>query len=231
MHPSLSYLQEKRTESEYNIAAKLAPNDPAPFSNLSAVKYEKGEYADAAKFAAKALSLYPDSEAEAAKREKVHVRLAKSYLHDLKLDDASAAAEKVATDHVRASLLADIGQLRDVVADSISAASDKTSMRKHILDRLPQFRPDLSRNLGYYAVGHDEAEQIWDHTIFDLTSNPPVPKNKKLSVLYCGFGDARNFFASIIRSYLLTHIGHFPEVHYTLLDIKAASLARFMVIL
>ncbi|KAK1780119.1 hypothetical protein QBC45DRAFT_285837, partial [Copromyces sp. CBS 386.78] len=220
-------IKTKIAEAAYNVAADLAPGDAAPFSNLSAVKYEKGEYADAVKFATKALSLYP--EAEAAKREKVYVRLAKSHIHDLKLDEATGAAEKVATDHVRASLLADISQLRKV-ADSTTSAS-KTSMRKHILDRLTLFRPGLSKNLEYYAVGHDDAEPIWDHSFFQLTGNVKIPKNKKLSVLYCGIGDARNFFASIMHSFLLTRIGPFPEVHYTLLDINPASLARLMLLL
>lgn len=77
----------------------MAPADATPLSNLSAVKFEKGEYADAAKFATKALSMYSDAEV-ATKGEKIHVRLAKSHLHDLKLDEATAAAEKVAIEDV-----------------------------------------------------------------------------------------------------------------------------------
>lgn len=97
--------ETKISESAYNIVAKLAPGDATPLSNLSAVKFEKGEYADAAKFASKTLSLYSDAEV-ATKGENIYVRLAKSHLHDLKLDEATAAAEKVATEDVRASLLA-----------------------------------------------------------------------------------------------------------------------------
>ncbi|KAK3398505.1 hypothetical protein B0T20DRAFT_319021, partial [Sordaria brevicollis] len=220
----------RAAEVSYKVAAKLAPSDAAPFSNLSAVKFEKGEYADAAKFAAKALSLYSDAEA-ATKAEKVYVRLAKSYLYDLKLDEATEVAEKIATEGVRASLLVDINQLRDV-ADSASNDKKTSTMRQHILDRLPLFRPGLSKNLEYYAVGHDDAAAIWESTLFHMTSDGVlIAKHNKLSVLHCGFGDARNFFASIIQSFMFTRMGQCPEVHYTLLDIKAASLARLMLLL
>lgn len=118
-------------------------------------------------------------------------------------------------------------------SDSSSASNDKktSTMRKHILNRLLLFRPGLSKNLKYCAVSHDQADPIWDSTFFHLTGNVPVPNNKKLSVLFCGFGDARNFFASIIGSVLFTCMQPSPELHYTLLDIKAPSLARLMLLL
>lgn len=47
----------ERAIEAYQEAASLAPNDPAPLSNLSAVCFETGRYADAANFIRQALDL------------------------------------------------------------------------------------------------------------------------------------------------------------------------------
>lgn len=121
----------------YRVAASLAPDDPAPFSNLSAVEFEMGHYQEAIELAEKSIALTPSS--DQTRLDRFHVRIAKSNLHLLKTVEALSAAEKVTADDIREPLMADIRTVKELIGSS----PDQSVARKNILDRLPRYKPCL----------------------------------------------------------------------------------------
>ena len=78
----------------YNQAVEVAPNDPAPLSNLSAVYFEQGDYASVVTASDRALELLDDD----AKRQKLLLRKVKSHVYlrdyDLARHDAESGLRK-----------------------------------------------------------------------------------------------------------------------------------------
>lgn len=133
------YKQGKLDEAEiaYKEASSLAPDDPSPVSNLSAVKFETGRFEQAAELAAKALSLSEDAAQD--RKDRLLIRLAKSYLHAGKFSDSLAAAKRMAEGKERDSLIVDLNLLLGLERQS----ADASSARKNIATRLPRYRPVL----------------------------------------------------------------------------------------
>ena len=78
----------------------------------------------------------------------------------------------------------------------------------------------------YYPVGHDYPSPELDEPMLDLKQD--------LSWLFAGIGDARNFFATLIhlRSKLRIRGAHDSKrFHFTLLDLKAAAIAKILIML
>ena len=204
----------------YKVAAALAPDDPIPVSNLSAVKYELGHYVEAAELAEKAIAM-PSS--DQARRDKLLPRVAKCHLHELKIDEALAAAEKIAADEIREPLVAELRAVKGLMKSATE--SDPTKARKDLLDRLPRYKPGLYDQHEYYAVGHDVAEPLFDESISWA--------NQDISLLFCGTGDSRNVFLTLLAAAFLPLSKNgpsFKSLHLTLLDLKPAALARTVLI-
>jgi len=124
-------------EIEYNVAQSLTPEDPAPISNLSAVKFEMGQYEEAAALAVKALSLSKDSAPD--RKDRLLSRLSKSYLHANNAHEALSAAERMTEGKDREVLLADVR----LMLDSEPQQLNKVTLRKNIVGTLPRYRPSL----------------------------------------------------------------------------------------
>lgn len=121
----------------YNEASSLAPDDPGPISNLSALKFRIGHFEEAAGLAAKALSLSRDAAED--RKDKLNFRLAKSYLYANEISKSLAAAERLVGTREQDSLVADLERLLRLEQHT----SDKISAQKSIVMRLPRYRPRL----------------------------------------------------------------------------------------
>jgi tetratricopeptide (TPR) repeat protein len=115
----------------------LEPENPTILSNLSAVHFEMGKYEDAADFAVKALALSADQPDE--KKDRLNVRLAKSYLYGL---DTAAADEILghlgSEQEALADAIRDTARLRTVDGMLPSSAS-----WTRLFDRMPRYKPCL----------------------------------------------------------------------------------------
>lgn len=119
-------------------AARLAPRDSRPFSNVSAVKFEMGNYIGSSIFCEKALKLLQDSP-DSVLEQKVRLRLARSYLHLKKFTKAQDAIYSVTASE-------DTRQFEHAfrVMEALNAAyPDEKALRSVIIKRLPRFRPAL----------------------------------------------------------------------------------------
>ncbi len=122
-------------------AARLAPKDALPFSNLSAVKFELGDYAGCILFSQKALTLLEEQAPEDGNplREKIYLRLAKAYFYSLRLENSNAVLSSVISEDSRADLSSSISRtirLRN-------SYRDEGEFWRLILDRVPRYKPCL----------------------------------------------------------------------------------------
>jgi hypothetical protein len=119
-------------------AARLAPRDPRPFSNVSAVKFEMGNYIGSSIFGEKALKLLQDSP-DPALEQRVRLRLSRSYLHVRKFTQAQDAIRGVTASE-------DTRQLEHavrVMAALNTAYPDEKALWSTIIKSLSRFRPAL----------------------------------------------------------------------------------------
>ncbi|QPH11568.1 hypothetical protein C2857_003367 [Epichloe festucae Fl1] len=184
-----------QAEKAYKKAALLAPQDPSPISNLSAVKYEMGDYRAAIAYIQKAISLaVSGTDDDDAKKDKLYSRMAKSYLHLLDLHSAEEAISAIGDGHVRAEL--------HESAESIKALSE------------------------YFCMGHDAVDFFKDHFGTKGAGSPDV------SFLFAGSGEGRHVFSAIFGLMLredATERPCFGKLHFTLVDLKPAALAKVLI--
>lgn len=214
-----------QAEEAYKKAALLAPQDASPISNLSAVKYEMGDYRAAITYIQKATSLaFSGTDTDDAKKDKLYSRMAKCYLHLLDVHSAEEAISAIGDGHVRAEL--------QESAESIKALSgespDEALLRGHVLDRLPRYKPCLTSILEYFCVGHDRMDLLKEQFGTKGAGSPDI------SFLFAGSGDGRNVFSAIMGMMLreeATEGPCFGKLHFTLVDLKPAALARVLIFL
>lgn len=120
----------------YVKAASLAPTDPSPVSNLSAVLFELGRYQEAAEVARTALSLTEES---SPGREKLYLRSAKCFLHCLQPREAQEALDRCGQGPVRECL----EQAVKTMEELRGLYPDTKVLRKRVLGLMPRYRPCL----------------------------------------------------------------------------------------
>lgn len=138
-----AYLLAFPAEVEYKNAAKLAPNDPTPLSNLSSVKFELGQYRAASEYIAKSLKLatvVETDEVAVRKRRMLYERLAKCYMHESRFDEARKVVDEISDENLRNAVRSTL----DAVAPWRS--ENPECHRKMVLDRLPRYQAHLSVN-------------------------------------------------------------------------------------
>lgn len=128
-------------EKAYKEAAKLAPDDPSPLSNISAVLFEKGDYAGSLAFLKKAITLSASEPQDSPKKRRLLSRAVKCHIHTLNLQEAGSALEalEASGSDEAAGLRDDVAQMQDLWA----SVPDIKVQRKLVLDRLPRYTPDL----------------------------------------------------------------------------------------
>ncbi|KAI8277373.1 hypothetical protein K4K56_000728 [Colletotrichum sp. SAR 10_98] len=225
------YRKGQFTEAEkaYREAAALAPEDPAPWSNISAIKFEQGDYTSCLQNLEKALSLSLSDAKDEPKKQKLYTRMAKCHMHLMSFEAAESAIESLGVDTSSQSLKASLEDhkgLRDSVQDS-----DK--LRTQTCDRVARYKASLQDIPECYAVGHDFAEPLLqlDEPLWELLG----PKDT-LSFLLCGSGDARHLFVSIATLFFQDMMSQrkgknkaFAQAYFTIIDINAAALARTVI--
>ncbi|KAB5529051.1 tetratricopeptide [Coniochaeta sp. 2T2.1] len=215
-----------QAETAYKLAASFAPEDPTPLSNLSSVKFELGQYSAAIDFIIKSLELAKkvpgDDDAAERKRKALHTRLAKCYVHDRQFVRAREAIKDVADQ-----------ELKNAISSALDGceawiSKDKSLQRKLVLDRVPRYNAHLQDVAEYYPIGHDQAESLLDRDWKQLYS----PQDS-ISFMFCGSGDARHLFATLLNLQLEEmRAGRkvCKDVHFTLLDLKPAAIARMLIL-
>ncbi|KAE9983145.1 hypothetical protein EG328_010229 [Venturia inaequalis] len=206
-----------KAADSYIAAWNRNKSDPAPLGNLSAARFELGEFNRSIVGATKALSLYGDG--EEAKKQRLYSRIAKSNIYSLKLEPNSW------------NLIP--REVQDEFKDSVSTLNDvwtkyphEAKIRSEILERLPRYRPALNSTAEFYSFGHDDARP-WDDGE-TLLSGPD-----NFAFMFCGIGDARQFYATLAhcaaRGLEKTGLEN-KRYHFTLADIKGIPLARDLII-
>ncbi|KUI63016.1 TPR repeat-containing protein associated with Hsp90 [Cytospora mali] len=217
----------------YKEAASLAPEDPAPLSNMSAVRFEMGQYTTAVEHAEQALQLLESEPDNAPKKQKLHARIAKSILYSLDFNKADLAKTVVAR-------LTDSGSIEGISVDAMlttmtevqelwTSIPQKPQLRTQVLDRLPRYKSHLLDCAEYYAVGHDDSSPIIDKA--ELQAIPASQGD--LAFLFAGSGDARHIFSTLLNIFqapLIAKTNRFNRIHFTALDLKPAALARMVII-
>lgn len=242
---SPTYKQFFIAEKAYKEAAQLDPEDAAPWSNISAINFERGHYYAALESVNWALSLLSLEPVDIPKKQKLQLRAAKCHLYLLSLADAERAAKLLSDDAEGQSLISSIKRLRCFGLRCQTrlprAANCWIDYRdtSPICKEAPLTPPSwmqliilLSLNAPeYYAIGHDNAVSLVDK---ELQST--VPADCNVAFMLCGSGDARHVLVTLFSLFgwggTLDHTGNqgFGKAHFTLADINAAAFARLLVL-
>ncbi|KAJ7597888.1 hypothetical protein C8J56DRAFT_1159677 [Mycena floridula] len=199
----------------FKQASELEPENPVYLSNLSLAQYENGEYTAAADTCSRALSLLPESDKGCPK---LLARKSKAILYS-----ESATNVEVFDDT--------LSQQRDPnVKKQISQVNDR-------LVSIPHYRPSIQTALEYYVIGHDNANSIFrDPTSTDPDLYMKIPEDGSpfhFSAFFCGIGDARHLYASLIDAgqQCPTSMPQDMSIHFTVNDIHATALARDLIVM
>ncbi|KAL7624490.1 hypothetical protein AAE478_006055 [Parahypoxylon ruwenzoriense] len=200
----------------YEEAARLAPSDPSPFSNLSAAKFEAGKYVECVVFTRKALGLLGADPGAAVVRERLLIRQAKAYLHLSSLDKAEKLLDEIESGK-------DSEDLHNLLRGSrkFDAFSPEPVLLRNMLLQLPRLRPSIQDEPEYFGPGHDKAESMYTAELEKSAGKDPV-----LSIMFCGIGDARHFFKTILA---YSAKSKSQRLHVTMVDHKPAVAARNLI--
>ncbi|KAK3641501.1 hypothetical protein LTR56_011315 [Elasticomyces elasticus] len=181
------YKAGKFTEAltQYKHAAELAPSEAAPLSNLSAVYFELGRYDESYAAGTSALQLLADDNESA--RQKLYLRRAKSSIYVLKFRQAKQDVDRLGPSNDRTALEACIR----VSESSRARVPDAKAAHKKIILELPRYKPKIQDALEYYVVGHDTPDSLYDEEL-------RKSDRKKISLMFGGIGDARNFHLTLM---------------------------------
>ncbi|CAK3981044.1 hypothetical protein B0A55_09923 [Lecanosticta acicola] len=131
------YRQGKFTDALplYEQADELAPDDPAPLSNVSVAHFELGDYKSAVTACDRALEHQKDE----AKRQKILLRRATSQIHALELVHAGATIEQLADVKAKTDLMKCLASQ----SESRRRVQDTKAVHKMIIMDLPRFKPQM----------------------------------------------------------------------------------------
>ncbi|EFY95072.2 tetratricopeptide [Metarhizium robertsii ARSEF 23] len=211
-----------QAEKAYKTAASLAPHDPSPVSNLSAVRYEMGDYKGAIAHIRDAISLTVPETDNSAKNDKLYSRLVKCFLYLHDVDSAEDAVSSIGDAHLRAELDQAVGSMKALLAE----APDESVLRRQLLDRIPRYKPCPQDIAEYFCVGHDQLEMLTEPLGMTGDTRPDI------SILFAGFGDGRNLFSALITIACMdgeSRLSSLSKLHFTVLDLKVAALARLLI--
>lgn len=150
------------------MAARLAPHDPSPLSNLSSVKFELGQYSAASQYILKSLELTERLEPEEdriRKKKTLYERLVKCYVHDCRFDEARRVLAEVSDETLKNSVRGTL----DATAQRAPSrdAEDAKATREEVIDRIPRFRAWLYVLLLFLSI---KARLLWLTIFLGMTS-------------------------------------------------------------
>ncbi|KAJ6782404.1 hypothetical protein PWT90_10097 [Aphanocladium album] len=211
-----------QAEIAYKKAASLAPEDPRPLSNLSAVRFELGDYKTAILFVNKAIALSGDGNGAAASQDKLYSRLAKCHLYCLDYASAENAISRIAGVTLQAELQGWSNSLKSLSSEF----PDQNTFRKTVLDQFRRYKPALTDVAEYFAMGHDQMDPQTE-SFLGVSA-----QDSDLSFFFAGSGDGTNVFNAILN---VTHKGSEARrkvsrmLHITALDMKPTAIARLLI--
>ncbi|KID83991.1 tetratricopeptide [Metarhizium guizhouense ARSEF 977] len=211
-----------QAEKAYKTAASLAPHDPSPVSNLSAVRYKMGDYKGAIAHIKDAILLTVPETDNSAKNDKLYSRLVKCFLYLYDLDSAENAVSSIGDAHLRAELDQAVRSIKALLAEAL----DESVLRRQLFDRIPRYKPCPQDIAEYFCVGHDQLEILTEP--LGMTGN----KRPDISILFAGFGDGHNLFSALITIACMdgeSRLSSLSKLHFTVLDLKVAALARLLI--
>ncbi|KAI1656519.1 hypothetical protein F4813DRAFT_381390 [Daldinia decipiens] len=202
---------------EYQKAATLAPSDPSPLSNLSAVSFETGKYAECVDFAEKALSLLMTNPGDDTLKQKLLARQAKAYLQLSSPNKAEEVSNQLKPGEEVNDIRDSIGKLR-----TFEKFSPQQGLLRERSVQLPRLKPNIQHEPHYYGFGDDTAESQYTAELEKSAGKDPV-----LSIMFCGVSDARHVFHTV-SEYSSKKKGP-QKLHITMVDHKPIVLARILV--
>ncbi|KAI1480574.1 hypothetical protein F4774DRAFT_424825 [Daldinia eschscholtzii] len=202
---------------EYLKAAAMAPSDPSPLSNLSAVSFETGKYTECIEFATKALSLLKAGPANDTLKQKLLMRQAKAYLHLSSFNDAEDALDQLVPGK-------EVNDLRDSVKElrEIDGFPQQQELLLETLVQLPRWKLCINDEPEYFCFGNDYAKSVYTAELEKSAGKDPV-----LSIMFCDVSDARHVFHTILQ-YAVNKKGS-QKLHITMVDHKPIVVARDLV--
>ncbi|KAK8115740.1 hypothetical protein PG984_012242 [Apiospora sp. TS-2023a] len=209
------YKKGKLTDAikAYTEAWELHKSNYLPLSNLSAAYFETGQYRESVEFANNALQILAETPDSEPPKQKLLVRMTKSLLYLRDLETVKPIMERIEGKDERASLWLSFQRMHAIrEPDHASVQEWRLIFRK-----LPKYKPQMIDEPDYFCVGHDTPEsQLPGDLIRRLKPDEPA------SVLFCGIGDARNMFQTILEF----PVDQSRKLHFMCLDHKPAVVAR-----
>lgn len=123
--------------------------------------------------------------------------------------------------------------LRTNLADVKHLWADVTNssrLRAQIFDRLPRFKPCINDIPEYNSMGHDDTEDFLSKAQIEAIA----ACQDNISTMFCGSGDARHILSTLVtvgRTFEMGADKRIKKLHFTLVDVKPAALAKFIIIL
>eukprot|EP00026_Physarum_polycephalum_P001837 Phypoly_transcript_01840.p1 GENE.Phypoly_transcript_01840~~Phypoly_transcript_01840.p1 ORF type:complete len:982 (+),score=166.31 Phypoly_transcript_01840:80-2947(+) len=244
------YKQEKFLEAlkHYVEASELQPNDPVYQSNISAVQYEIGQYADAVRTIDAALTLLaPPNASNPQLAARLLLRKAKSLFYSKKFEESKKALDQLTRECESAGIanLDTDGVLAKALNQVTPEYTQFSICRSGVDTRAPE----------YYIVGHDRPVSAFaGHLTQDqydlLRDTQDNEEHRKLlhelklkasrrihfntdqdnfAFLFGGIGDARHLFESLSELNDLCPAPTTKKFHFTLVDVKPTVIARDLV--
>ena len=121
----------------YKRAAKLAPTDPAPLSNLSAPLYELADYEGCDAACNSALALLEDASQDAASKQKLYIRQVKARLNRMQVGEAEEAARLIIEGQQKSGFLHTIEYLKSIQKE----VKEPKELHTRLILELPRYKP------------------------------------------------------------------------------------------
>ncbi|KJZ69859.1 hypothetical protein HIM_10759 [Hirsutella minnesotensis 3608] len=181
-----------------------------------------GDYRGAIAHIRSAISLNVSETDDSIKRDKLYGRLAKCFLHLLDFRSAENAMSSIDNSHLRTELYESVESMKALWVE----IPDESVLRRQVLDQVPRYKPCLQDVPEYYCVGHDQVEPLTEPLGMTGTGRPHI------SFFFAGSGDGRNLFSAITTMACREAEMRRPcfrKLHFTVLDLKPAALARVLI--
>ncbi|KAK8085415.1 hypothetical protein PG997_006686 [Apiospora hydei] len=200
----------------YTEACELDNATYLPLSNLSAAYYEVGKYHESIVSAKKTLQMIAETPESETAKQKLLVRMAKGFLYLQNLEITESIVDAIESESERANLRCSVERIHAMQGDDDFG---KSGLRLGLM-KLPRYKPQMNDETEYFCVGHDTPEsQLAGDLIRNLKPDEPA------SILFCGIGDARNMFQTIIE----LPDDQTRRLQFTVLDHKPSVIARNLI--
>eukprot|EP01112_Ceratiomyxa_fruticulosa_P014258 TRINITY_DN4070_c0_g2_i2.p1 TRINITY_DN4070_c0_g2~~TRINITY_DN4070_c0_g2_i2.p1 ORF type:complete len:912 (-),score=197.45 TRINITY_DN4070_c0_g2_i2:22-2757(-) len=229
---------------KYSQASKRCPDDPVFQSNISAAYFELGRYEPCLQSIDLSLSV---ANSNIPLQAKLLLRKARCLLMLKRLEDSKQVIEQLVKVCEGNSLpiAEECKSIQKIIEESLLHKEYllNSEVAHHHLLSLPKYRPASdTAALEYFVIGHDAASSLLsgsfnkrdsltlgcEHRLMVSQVVPPV------SVFFGGVGDGRHTFSTLVDiAEQMKGMKDFSKfsVHFTMIDIKAAAIARNLVIL